>query len=231
MIAPLLFPVMFFAARYLLTEAGTRVLVRRLTTARHAAVRAVNALFASTVLNVSVNVVVLLMAVYALRGSLTTDQRVLVVTTVYAAGVLHAALKLLTNVYWIWELSRYLLRHGVHGPQVWLRSRITRDVGAHFRNMGMLRRIAYRFSGAPRPRDLIEILTREIWALVAAKLGLLLAVVVLYVVVFSLYTRPLLVEAATRLNWVQAFLWPFGYSIDFFLDTRIAAWIESALRF
>lgn len=231
MIEPLLFPALFFAARFVLTEGSTRVLTKRLAMARHAAVRAVNELFTATVVNVTVNVAVLLVAVYGLRGRLPHSQLVLLISTVYAASVLHAAFKLIANSYWIYELSRYLLRHGVHGPKAWLRSHVAREVQTHFRNMGALRRFAYRFSDAPRPQDLIEILTREIWALVAAKLTLLLAVVALYVALFSLYTRPILVEEATRLNWLQAFLWPFGFSIDYFLHTGIAAWIEVALRF
>jgi hypothetical protein len=231
MIELLLFPATFFAARLLLTETAARLLTRKLTGARHAAVHAVNELFATSVLNVSVNVAVLLVTVYGLRGRLAHDQLVLVISTVYAASVLHAGLKLLTNGYWIWELSRFLLRHGIHGPKAWLRARITRDVEAHFQNMGVWRRIVYRFSDAPRPRDLVEMLTREIWALVTAKLVMLLAVMALYVVVFSLHTRPLLVEEATHLNWLQAFFWPFGYSMDIFFGTNLTAWIESQLQF
>lgn len=231
MIEPLLLPALFFAARYALTEGSTRILAQRLSAARHAAVRAVNGLFASTLVNVAVNVAALLLAVYGLRGRLPHEQLVLAISTVYAAGVLHAALKLATNAWWIAELGRYLLRHGIHGPKAWLRAHVAREVETHFRNMGALRRLAYRFSDAPRPRDLVEILTREIWALVAVKLALLVAVVAVYVALFSLYTRPVLVEASTRLNWLQAFLWPFGFSIDYFLHTGIAAWIETALRF
>jgi hypothetical protein len=230
MIEPLLFPAFFFVARFFVAEGVSRALVQRLAQARSTAVRAVNRTFASTVLNVSVNVTVLLAAVYGFRDRLPAGELVLVISTVYATSVLHAALKLVTNGYWIYDLSRHLLHHGVHGPKAWLRSQVAREVQADFQQMGVLRRLAYRFSGAPRPGDLVEILTREIWKLVAVKLSTIVAIVALYIALFSLYMRPILVHQATRLNWLQAFLWPFAYSIDYFLQTHTTAWIEHTLR-
>ncbi len=230
MIEPVLFPALFFAARYVVSEGASRALVQQLTLARHAAVRAVNEIFISTVVNVAVNIAVLMTAIYGLRDSLAETQLVLVVSTVYAASVLHAALKLTSNAWWIYDLARYLLRHGVHGPKAWLRFYVTREVRAHFQKMGPLRRLAYRFSSAPRPPDLVEILTREIWKPVAAKVSAIVVIVALYIVMFSLYTRPILVEEATHLNWLQAFLWPFGFSVDYFLHTHTATWIENTLR-
>jgi hypothetical protein len=231
MLEPLLLPALLFAARHALAEGSARVLSGRLAMARHAAVRAVNELLVSTAVNVGVNVALLLLAVYGLRGRLPPEQVVLAVASVYATSVLHAALKLVTNGYWIYELARYLLRHGWHGPRAWLRAHVAREVESHFRGMGALRRLAYRFSGAPPARDLVEILTRQIWGLVAARVAMLVAVVALYIALFALYTRPILIAEATRLNWVLAFLWPFGFAIDYFLHTGIAAWIERALRF
>jgi hypothetical protein len=225
----LLLPALFVAARYVVAEGTTRVFAHQLARARHAAVRAVNEIFISTVVSVVINVSVLLVAIHGLRDRLPGTQLVLVISTVYAASVLHAALKLAANAYWISELSRYLLRHGVHGPKAWLRFYVARTVQTRFQQMGALRRLAYRFSGAPRPIDLIEILTREIWTLVAAKLVAIVVIVVVYIAIFSLYTRPILVKEVTHLNWLQAFLWPFGFAIDHFLDTRTTVWIETAL--
>jgi hypothetical protein len=191
----------------------------------------VNEIFFSTLINVSVNVGVLLAAVYGLRERLPAQQLVLIVCSVYAASVLHAGVKLALNAWWIADLGRHLLRHGVHGPKAWVRERVAREVHAHFRHMGWLRRLVYPLSGAPRREELIELLTREIWPVVATKLLTILAIVVTYVAVFSLHTRPVLIAEATHLNWLQAFLWPFAYAIDYFLSTHLAAWIEGALRF
>jgi hypothetical protein len=97
--------------------------------------------------------------------------------------------------------------------------------------MGLIRRLAYVLSGAPPREELIDILTREIWPVVATKFFTIIAIIVVYVAVFSLHTRPLLIAETTHLNWLQAFLWPFAYAIDYFLPTRFAAWIAGALRF
>jgi hypothetical protein len=228
---PLLLPALFFAGRYALSGAVTRLVTRRLWTQRYAAVRAVNTILFSTLIDVSVNVSVLLAAVYGLRGHLPAQQLVLVVCSVYAASVLHAGVKLVLNAYWIGDLSRYLLLHGLRGPKAWLRAHVASEVHAHFRQMGLLKRLAYVLSGAPRCDELIELLTREIWKVVATKLFAIVVIVLVYVAVFSLHTRPVLIADATRLNWLQAFLWPFAYAVDYFLPTRLAAWIEGALRF
>jgi hypothetical protein len=231
MIEPLLFPVLFLATRYLITDGMSRAVTRRLTHARSMAVRAVNGIFVSTLVNVTVNIAVLLVAIHGLRDRLTAGQLVLAVTTVYAASVLHATLKFITNGYWIYDLGRHLLRHGLHGPKAWLRAQIAGEVRTYFSRMGVFRRLVYRLSNAPRPDQLVEILTREIWKLIAARLAATVMIIVLYIAVFTLYTRPILIQETTRLNWLQAFLWPFGYSVDYFLTTRTTAWIESALRF
>lgn len=230
MIEPLLLPLLFFAARYFITESCVHILAQRVAIARHAAVRVINGLLVSTVLNMAINIVVLLVVIFGLRNRMPLDQRVLVISTVYAGSVLHTMLKVAANGYWLLEFARYLVRHGMYGPKAWLRMHVAREVHAHFREMGPLRRIAYRFSGAPRPQDLVEIITREIWAVVATKVGTLIVIMAVYAAMFSLYMRPILVEQATRLNWLQAFLWPFGFSIDYFLHTHSVAWIESALR-
>ena len=230
MIEPLLFPVLFLVARYFVAEGASHALAQRLAQARSSAARAVNKVFVSTLLNVSVNVAVLLAAVYGLRGRLSTAELMLAVTTVYAASVLHAALKLVTNGYWIYDLSRHMLRHGMHGPKAWLRSHVALEVKSEFQRMGMLRRLVYRLSGAPRPHELIEALTREIWKRVAVKLSAIAGIVALYIALFSFHTRPILLHEAVRLNWLQAFLWPFAYSIDYFLQSHTTAWIEHTLR-
>jgi hypothetical protein len=147
---------MFLVGRYLASEGLTRVVAARIGTARLVAVRAVNAMLLSTLINVSVNIGVLFAAVYGLHGRLGERQLVLVVATVYAASALHAAIKLILNAWWIADLTRYLWRHGVHGPKAWLHAQVRRQVDAHFVQAGLLRRVAYRLSGAPRPSELAE---------------------------------------------------------------------------
>lgn len=228
---PLLLPALFFISRYALSATVTNLVTRQFRTQRHAAVRTVNAIFLSTLINVGVNVGVLLAAVYGLRGHLPAQQLVLIVCSVYAASVLHTGVKLTLNAYWILDLGRHLLRYGVYGPKAWLRARVAHEVHTHFGQMALLKRLAYRLSGAPPREQLINMLTREIWPIIATKLLMILAIVVIYIAVFSLHTRPLLIAEATHLNWLQAFLWPFAYAIDYFLLTRLAAWIAGAMRF
>lgn len=225
------FPALFLVLRSAMSEGISRMMGKRLTQQRNAAVRVINEILTSTIFNVIVNITVLLVAIYGLKGHLREKSQVLAVSTVYAASVLHVGIKFALNAWWIYDLSRYLLRHGVHGPREWLRSHVALEVQARFQQMGWLARMAYNFSGVPKKEDLIEILTRKIWKIVMIKVFATVAIIVLYVGVFSLYTRPILIREATRLNWLQAFLWPFGFSIDYFFHTHIANWIKQALRF
>jgi len=117
------------------------------------------------------------------------------------------------------------------GPREWLHSHVAREVHTRFQQMGWLKRLVYKFVGTPREEDLIEILTREIWKVIMTKVFATIVIIVVYISVFSLHTRPILIQETIRLNWLQAFLWPFGFSIDYFLHTHIANWIEHALSF
>jgi len=202
----LFFPAMYFIARYAMCQSVTRLMAQRLAHQRHAAVRIINEIFTSTIINVTVNVVIFLVAVYGLRSHLPHKQLVLVITTVYAGSVLHVVIKCMLNAYWIYDISRYLLRHGIYGPRAWLHSHIAGEVHARFRRMGFLGRLVYGLTGAPREAELIELLTRDILKVVLTKVLATLAILVIYVTAFTLTTRPVLLEEATGMNWMQAFL-------------------------
>lgn len=227
----LVYPLLFLAFRHLVTRGVSRAIVERITHVRSAALRVVNEIFLSTILNATMNIAVFMVAVYALRGHLPQRELVLVISTVYAASVLNVCIKFVRNSYWFFDISRYVMRHGVHGPRAWLRSHVAREVQGRFDRMGWFKRLAYAFSGAPKKSELIEILTREIWAVGVVKILATVTLMVVYTAVFTLHIRPILIEETTRLNWIQAFLWPFGFSVDYFLHTHLVAWIGRALRF
>lgn len=227
----LAYPLLFLAFRHLVTRGVSYAIVERITHVRSTALRVVNEIFLSTILNATMNIAVFMVAVYGLRGRLPHPDLVLVISSVYAASVLHVCIKFVRNAYWFSDIFRYVMRHGVHGPRAWLRSYVAREVEGRFDRMGWFQRLAYTFSGAPKKSDVIEMLTREVWTVAATRALASAALIVVYIAVFSLHIRPLLIEETTRLNWFQAFLWPFGFSVDYFLHTHLAAWIERALRF
>jgi hypothetical protein len=227
----LIFPLLFLVSRVVLSTSVTRLFTSRLLAQRQSAVRAVNAILLSTIAEVSLNVGVLLAAVYGLRHHLSMSQLVLVVCSVYAATVLHTVLKLVLNAYWLIDLVTYLLRHGLYGPKTWLRAHVTRQVEAHFRQMGIMKKFAYRLSGAPPREELIDLMTHEIWKVVAIKVLAIFAIIIIYLALFSLHIRPILIADTTHLNWIQAFLWPFAYAVDYFLPTHCMGWVKAALQF
>jgi hypothetical protein len=139
-----------------------------------------------------------MIAIYGFHNVLTDKQLVLLVSTVYAGTVLHVIFKFLVNSYWIYEMSRYVARHGINGPKAWLRSHVERDIHARFLQMTWLSRMAYRFSGAPNQHQLIETLTHEIWRVVVIKTVAIFVIIGLYIAIFALFTRPILIQEATH---------------------------------
>src|SRR5574341_671239 len=138
----LLFPALFFVVRYAISEGVSGLIAERLLQQRNAAVRVVNKIFTSTIFNVAVNVTVFLVAIYSLRDYLGEKRLVFVISMVYAASVLHASFKFARNAYWVYDVSLYIWRHGVHGPRAWLRSHVAGEVHARFQQMGWLKRLA-----------------------------------------------------------------------------------------
>jgi len=87
-------------------------------------------------------------------------------------------------------------------------------------------RLVHRLGRGPKREDLIELTTRDVWRLVYARLLLLVFMVTAYIFIFNVWTRPLLLRETTGLGWLQAFLWPFAHSVDYFFGTQTSSWIR-----
>jgi hypothetical protein len=180
----------------------------------------------STLSHLGLNVGVFLVAVYGLRGQAAPGLVELVVTSIYAASVLHFTLHFVLQFRLMKELATHLLLHGWHAPRAWIRTQVTREIDAHLARMGWLTRLVHQLGPGPKREDLIELSTREVWRLVYARLLLLLFVVTAYILIFNICTRPLLLREATGFGWFQAFLWPFAHSVDYFFGTQTSSWIR-----
>jgi hypothetical protein len=172
------------------------------------------------------NVAVFLIAVYGLRGRTAPDTVELVVTSVYAASMLHFLSRFVLQFRLIKELAAHLLLHGWHAPRAWIRTQVIREIDARLGRMSRLTRWIHRLGRGPKREDLIELTTREVWRVVSVRLLLLLSMLSAYIVIFNIWTRPLLLRESTGLGWLQAFLWPFAHSVDYFFGTQTSRWIR-----
>lgn len=220
------FPLILVAARMITAHWMSQAVAAHLATGRSRAERAINATLVSTLSQFGLNIALLLFAAYGLRGRVTPHVLELVVTSVYAASILHVMSRFVVNFGLVKEFARHLLLHGWHAPRAWIRTQVAREIDAHLARTGWLVRLVHRLSSGPKREDLIELTTREVWRLVYIRLLLLLFIVTAYILIFNIWTRPLLLKEATGLGWLQAFLWPFAYSVDYFLGTRACSWVQ-----
>jgi hypothetical protein len=221
-----IFPLTYVVARMIAAHLMSRTVAARLAAGHSRAERMISDALVSTLTQLGLNVAVFLAAVYGLRGRISPGIVELVVTSVYAASVLHFMSRIVLQFRLVTELAAHLLLHGWHAPRAWIRTQVTREIDAHLARMGWLTRLVHRLGAGPKREDLIEFTTHEVWRLVYARLLLLLFIVTAYVFIFNLWTRPLLLSEATGLGWLQAFLWPFAHSVDYFFGTQTSSWIR-----
>jgi hypothetical protein len=220
------YPLIYVVARMIAARLMSRAVAAHLASGRSRAERMINEALVSTLTQLGLNVTAFLAAVYGLRGRIAPGMVELVVTSVYAASVLHVVVRFVLQFMLVRELAAHLLAHGWHAPRMWVRTRVAREIDARLARMGWLTRLVHRLGPGPKREDLIELTTREVWQLVYARLFLLLFLVAAYILIFNAWTRPLLLREATGLGWLQAFLWPFAHSVDYFFGTQTSSWVR-----
>jgi hypothetical protein len=220
------FPLIYVVARMIAVQVLSRTVAAHLATGRSRAERMISDALVSTLTQLGLNVAVFLIAVYGLRDRVAPGTVELAVTGVYAASVLHFMTRFVSQFSLMKEIAAHLFLHGWHAPRAWIRTQVTREIDARLAKMSWLTRLIHRLGPGPKREDLIELSTREIWQLAYARLLLLLLIVTVYVLIFNLWTRPLLLSETTGLGWLQAFLWPFAHSVDYFFGTQTSSWIR-----
>ncbi len=220
------FPLIYVVARMIAGHLMSRAVATRLTAGRSRAERMISDALVSTLTQLGLNVAVFLIAVYGLQGRTAPGMVELVVTSVYAASVLHFLSRFVSQFSLMKELVAHLFLHGWRAPRAWIRTQAAREIDARLARMGWLTRLVHRLGRGPKREDLIELTTREVWRLVYTRLLLLLTMMAAYIVIFNIWTRPLLLREATGLGWLQAFLWPFAHSLDYFFGTQTSGWIR-----
>jgi len=219
-------PLIYVATRMIVGQLMTRTVAARLAAGHSRAERMISDALVSTLSQLGLNVAVFLVAVYGLRSRIAPGMVELIVTSVYAASVLHFASRFILQFRLMKELAAHLLLHGWHAPRAWIRTQVTREIDARLARMGWLTRLVHRLGRGPKREDLIELTTRDVWRLVYARLLLLVFMVTAYIFIFNVWTRPLLLRETTGLGWLQAFLWPFAHSVDYFFGTQTSSWIR-----
>lgn len=181
---------------------------------------------AHSIIEICINVMVLSLAVLGAPHWWPPKTAILVTTVVYMGTVLHGAAKVLMHLRECLSFTAHLARYRQQGPHRWVASQIAPDVHSRFEQMGVLTRVMNYVGGGPSREQYIEIQARIVVEALTRKALLLAGIFVLYVGLFRFVAAPILIEGHTGFNALQAFLWPFAYSVDHFMGSHLSAFVR-----
>jgi hypothetical protein len=179
-----------------------------------------------SIIEICINVAALSLAVLGAPHWWPHKTAILVTTVVYMGTVLRSAAKVLLNLREFTGFTAHLLRYRRQGPHRWVATRIAPEVHSRFDRMGVVQRVLNYLGGGPSREQYIEIQARIVVEALTRKALLLAGIFVLYVGLFRFVAAPILIEDATGFDALQAFLWPFAYSMDHFLGTGLSGFVR-----
>jgi len=220
----LLLPISYLFLR----EAVARRCATSLSLGASQAVERLDQAIVHSIIEVCINVAALLLAVLAAPRWWPHKTAILLTTIVYMGTVLRGMAKVLLSLRESLSFTSHLVRYRREGPRRWVAAQISPEVHRRFDQMGVVARALNYLAGGPSRQQYIEVQARIIVEALTRKVLCLACVFVLYVGLFRLVAAPILIEDATGFDALQAFLWPFAYSVDHFLGTRMSDFVQRA---
>jgi hypothetical protein len=220
----LLLPISYFALR----EAVARRFSTSLSLGASHAMERLDQAIVHSIIEVCINVAALSLAVLAAPRWWPHKTAILLTTIVYMGTVLRGMAKVLLNLRESLSFTSHLVRYRREGPRRWVAARITPEVHVRFDRMGLMARLLNYLGGGPSRQQYIDVQAQIIVEALTKKVLYLACVFVLYVGLFRFVAAPILIEDATGFDALQAFLWPFAYSVDHFLGTRMSDFVQRA---
>jgi hypothetical protein len=180
---------------------------------------------------ISLNILIFLAIIFLAGSSFNYHTSVMLICSVYVGSLMHSTFKIIRNYDLILKITRHHhlnLKRFIF-EQIYDNARL--EAQEKFRRMGMLRRIFYKASAGPGA-DTIALRVANgaialIWKRMLTRLFAILITVSLYILIFRMIVSPFLIQQATHFSLLQAFLWPFAFSIDYFFNTDFAIWVLS----
>jgi hypothetical protein len=179
-----------------------------------------------SIIEICINVAALSLAVLGAPHWWPHKTAILLTTVVYMGTVLRGMAKILLNLRDFLSFTNHLLRYRSQGPHRWVATRIAPEVHSRFDQMGVVSRVLNYLGGGPSREQYVEIQARIVVEALTRKALLLTGIFILYVGLFRFVAAPILIEDATGFNALQAFLWPFAYSMDHFLGTHLSGLVR-----
>jgi hypothetical protein len=232
MIPILYYPIAFAGIRAVVSGQVRRSIRHGIALSATEAVAHFTGFLTSSIVDVTVNVLVITAALFWAPRWFSDATAVLIVCSVYASSMLHGGTKLLCNARFLLVLCKHhhlnlkrLLYEEIYHSAHW-------QAAEQISKLGVLKRACYALGRGPSAeciaRQIAETAVPLIWRRILMRATIAVVTIFVYVVVFRCLVAPFLIRQSTAMSLFQAFLWPFAYSIDYFLGTSLTALIHSA---
>jgi len=170
---------------------------------------------------VFMNILFIVGGVYFFGGD---DTSILIITTIYASSVMYGLYSFVVNAPTMFKIIFYYKFNVVGYVEDQIHEEVYRRARKEIDGLGFFSGIANSLFG----KNALEIandVTSSAIRKVIERIGIAAVSFVVafmaYVFVFRFYVAPVLMEDATDLTMIQAFLWPFAYSVDYFLGMNL----------
>lgn len=201
---------------------------QELNKGKREAIERVNRTLIRSSVDIAINLIILLTAIFGSRYWFTQDESTLIITGLYLASVLYGLLRFLLNAREILGFIYYLIKYRQKAFHCWVADKIAPYVHSAYDELHLVQKLVVAFGPGPSRAEYIEMQTSLIVKSTAIQAGLLVGIFLLYVGVFRFIVAPILIEDVTGLSLLQAFLWPFALAVDYYWGTHWADFVEQA---
>jgi len=184
-----------------------------------------------SLVEISINILLFFIVIFG-SGTIFDFQTALtIICSVYVGSLIHSIYKLIKNLDFILVLGRdYHLNFKRYiFSQVYMTARS--EAQEKLNGMGAIKRMVYKASSGPGPDTIAMRVAKGamplIWNRVSTRLLAVLFTVILYILIFRMIVAPFLIQETVHFSLLQAFLWPFAFSLDFFIGTSFSSWVVS----
>jgi hypothetical protein len=224
-------PIAFAGTRAIVSGIINRRIDRGIAETTTEAVRRIYRSLLKSLFEMGINVAIFLAAVYKAGDIFDHQTAVLIICSVYAGSVIHAVWKFGGNLSLIVSLLkkyRLNLKKFVYSE---IYEKAYYEAQQKLTDLGMVGRFFYKLSSGPDATTIALAVAGSaapiIWRRIATKLVMVSLTIGVYIMVFRILVSPFLIQQTTDFNLLQAFLWPFAYSLDYFLGTEFSRWVMS----
>jgi hypothetical protein len=184
-----------------------------------------------SLVEISINILLFLAILYAARSFVDFQTSLTMICSAYVGSLIYSICKAVKNFNFILILSRDYrlnLKRFIY-EQIYQNARS--EAQKTLAGMGLMKRIVYKIAAGPGADTIaLRVATGAmplIWKRISARLLAVLITMLLYILIFRVIVAPFLIRETAHFSLLQALLWPFAFSIDFFFRTSFSSWVTS----